>query len=82
MADLPLLKLLTSCVILVNAGLRILMGARAVSLSKVTNCGQLGPASVSAWSLFWNAPSTKSGVTIVVFSKVHCAREPGATHHW
>ena len=40
---------LTSAILVVSAGLRMLIGSLAVAVLNMMNCGQLGPASVSAW---------------------------------
>ena len=62
---------LTSPIIAVRAGLRVSMGSHVVALSNMMNCGQLGPANVSAWSLAWHDPRMNTGVTISVFSRMH-----------
>ena len=63
-------------VILTIAGLRRGMGLRASCLSKVRNWGWVGPAMLTAWSLFCSAPRMRRTVTTEFFPWMHWAREP------
>ena len=50
--------------------------SRALSLSKVRNCGWPSLARLTAWSLSSREPRIRSGVTTVLSPRMHWARVP------